>query len=68
MSKITYSEKPDGKIGVYIGLRRIGTIRQLAGAHVPHLVTGGWCYYPTGDRLGGEVFVSLAACKHSLED
>ena len=65
MSTITYETYTEVK--VFIAGHRVGTIRHLTGARVPHLVTGGWCYYPKGDKLGGEVFVSLAACKASLE-
>ena len=33
-----------------------------------HKVGNGWSYFPKGQKKGGEVFKSLAACKFSLRD
>ncbi len=61
MSNITYIPVPehfkvklDGKlVGV---IKRSGDDRGY-----------GWRYFPKGDRIGGQVFPTLAACKRSLE-
>jgi len=46
-------------IAVLLDDRRVGEIRT---------VEGGFQYFPKGQRTGGEVFPSLAACKQSLAD
>jgi len=46
-------------IAVLLENKRVGEIRT---------VEGGFQYFPKGQRKGGEVFPSLAACKQSLAD
>jgi hypothetical protein len=72
MTKIQYHELGRGKIGVYLEgasgnrkLKKSGVIHQRNGIRPKG--PAGFQYVPCGQRTGGEVFPTLAACKRSLE-
>lgn len=52
--------------------KRVGVIRELYDMSKPNH-TGkpgpviGYRYHPKGDKTGGDLFPTLAACQHSLE-
>jgi hypothetical protein len=60
MNAITY--KPN-KVGTVISVMVNG---QMVG-HIKKTVGGMWHYAPRGSRGYGEIFMSLPACKKSLE-
>lgn len=60
--KITYVSDPTVK--VYLGSKLVGHIRQQQDAEGGY---GGWVYYPRGNKVGGDAFLTLAACKRSIE-
>jgi hypothetical protein len=56
---ITYVNNSSVLVIVLVDGKQVGEIRNTA---------DGWSYFPKGQKKGGEVFKSLAACKRSLED
>lgn len=62
---ITYHDLTRGELAVYIGRTRVGVIKRRDGIRPKG--KAGFQYVPKGQRIGGEVFPTLAACKLSLE-
>jgi len=56
---ITKTKKSNSIITVKLDKKIVGEIRP---------VTGGWQYYPKGQKTGGEVFEKLSLCKKSLTE
>jgi len=56
---ITFKQIDPKTIHVLLENKRIGEIRS---------VEGGFQYFPKGQKKGGEVFPTLAACKQSLAE
>jgi len=56
---ITFKQIDPKTIHVLLENKRIGEIRT---------VDGGFQYFPKGQKKGGDVFPTLAACKQSLAE
>lgn len=57
----TFTRQLDGNYIVYLEGRRVGTIKRVTCGS-----TVGYQYFPKGQKTGGEIFTSSAACKQSL--
>lgn len=55
---ITYKEKNNNTVSVYLGKKLVGEI---------HRVDGGFQYFPKGHSDGGDIFDTLDGVKQSLE-
>ena len=58
MDILTYREKPNGDVKVYLGTKFIGTIER---------VKKGWCHFTHPNRHSSEAMQTLAEVKRSLE-
>ncbi len=56
---ITYKELSDKLVLVSLGGKHVGSIKK---------VENGYQYYPKGYKGGGDIFLTFAACKISLEE
>jgi len=61
MSNITYVPVPE-QFKVKLDGKLVGVIKKSGDDR-----GYGWRYFPKGDKVGGEVFASVIACKRSIE-